>query len=64
MSDRDLVGTVARKTGEDSRKIARRGFVLSRLDRSPAPKRTWPGSGLAMGHRQRADRGISRILRM
>ncbi|MEN9663995.1 MAG: hypothetical protein RLZZ326_358 [Planctomycetota bacterium] len=29
MSDRDLFDAVARKTGEDSHEIARRGFVLT-----------------------------------
>ena len=29
MSDRDLYDAVARKTGEDSREIARRGFSLT-----------------------------------
>jgi hypothetical protein len=28
MSDRDLFDAVAKKTGEDSREIARRGFSL------------------------------------
>jgi hypothetical protein len=35
MSDRDLFDAVARKTGEDSHELARRGFVLSSLDRPP-----------------------------
>jgi hypothetical protein len=57
MSDRDLFDAVARKTGEDSHELARRGFVLSSLDRPPAqaPRRTgrtWPASS---GHRLRAD---------
>ena len=29
MSDRDLIDAVARKTGEDSHEIRRRGFVLT-----------------------------------
>jgi hypothetical protein len=32
MSDRDLFDAVARKTGEDSREIARRGFSLTGPD--------------------------------
>ena len=32
MSDRDLYDAVARKTGESNHEIARRGFVLTRLD--------------------------------
>ena len=32
MSDRDLFDAVARKTGEDSHEIARRGFVLTGPD--------------------------------
>jgi hypothetical protein len=32
MSDRDLFDAVARKTGEDTREIARRGFVLTGPD--------------------------------
>ena len=32
MSDRDLFDAVARKTGESNHEIARRGFVLTRLD--------------------------------
>ena len=34
MSDRDLFDAVARKTGEDSHEIARRGFVLTGPDDS------------------------------
>jgi hypothetical protein len=36
MSDRDLFDAVARKTGEDSHEIARRGYVPSSLDKPPA----------------------------
>ena len=37
MSDRDLFDAVARKTGEGSREIARRGFSLTgRDDAGPA----------------------------
>jgi hypothetical protein len=32
MSDRDLIDAVARKTGEDSHEIRRRGFVLTGPD--------------------------------
>jgi len=41
MSDRDLFDAVARKTGEDSREIARRGFSLTGPEdsgTSPEPK--------------------------
>ena len=39
MSDRDLFDAVARKTGEDSREIARRGFSLTgRDDAGPEPE--------------------------
>jgi len=38
MSDRDLFDAVARKTGEDSHEIARRGFVLTGPNwRPPVP---------------------------
>jgi len=32
MSDRDLIDAVAQKTGEDSREIRRRGFMLTGPD--------------------------------
>jgi hypothetical protein len=41
MSDRDLFDAVARKTGEDTREIARRGFVLTLTgpdDAGPEPE--------------------------
>ena len=39
MSDRDLIDAVARKTGEDSHEIRRRGFVLTGPDDSgPEPE--------------------------
>ena len=39
MSDSDLFDAVARKTGEDSREIRRRGFVLTGADDSgPEPE--------------------------
>jgi hypothetical protein len=39
MSDRDLIDAVAQKTGEDSREIRRRGFVLTGPgDAGPEPE--------------------------
>jgi hypothetical protein len=60
MSDRDLFDAVARKTGEDSHEIARRGGsspapIGGPRVQTPAPRRTWPGPGLASGLWQRAD---------
>jgi hypothetical protein len=34
MSDSDLIDAVARKTGEDSLEIRRRGFSLAELDQT------------------------------